>query len=130
MTPDEEDDFDSGGFQQPKRIGVSAGDVATVAAAAAAAALAAIAAGVVIRSQELLAMADRAGVVRFDVESTAIRSLAYSLPTGAMAVTFTDGSVYPYPPVSLFNFLRFVNSRANEGSIGRFYNREVRGKWG
>lgn len=117
-----DDELQQGGFQQPRPTSTEVG----LATAGAAAALAAIAAGAIIRFQELADLADAAGRVNINVDSTAIRSLAYHLTTGAMAVTFTDGSVYPYPPVSVVNFLRFINAP----SKGRFYNAQVRGKWG
>jgi hypothetical protein len=117
-----DDDLQGSNFQQPTQPAPELGG----AAAGAAAVLAAIAAGVTIRANELLALADRAGRINIEIDSTAISSLAYHLTTGAMAVTFTDGSVYPYPPVSPLNFLRFINA----SSKGAFYNAEVRGKWG
>ncbi len=125
-----DDDIQSQGLQQPNEPSFSAVEQGA-ATAGLAAALAAIAAGAIIRVQELAALADRFGKVHIDVDSTAIRALDYSITTGAMAVTFTDGSVYPYPPVSVSNFLAFVNARSGSyGSIGRFYNFEVRGRWG
>jgi len=120
--PPDDDDLEGRNFQQPRPAPESAGG----AAAAAAAALAALASGAVLRAQELLALADQAGTVNLDFDSTAIRSLSYNIRTGAMAVTFTDGSVYPYPPVTMVNFLRFINA----SSLGSFYNANVRGKWG
>jgi hypothetical protein len=118
----DEDDLQGRNFQQQGPPATETG----LASVGAAAALAALAAGAIIRAHELASLADQAGRVNIDVDSTAIRSLSYHIATGAMAVTFTDGSVYPYPPVSMVNFLRFVNA----SSKGRFYNAEVRGKWG
>jgi hypothetical protein len=117
----DDDDLQQRNFQQPRPAPEVGG-----AAAGAAAVLAAIAAGVTIRANELLALADRAGTLSLDFDSSCIASLAYNVRTGAMAVTFTDGSVYPYPPVSMLNFLAFINAK----SIGSFYNAYVRGKWG
>jgi hypothetical protein len=117
-----DDDLQGRNFQQPRPAPEEAGG----AAAAAAAALAALASGAVLRAQELLALADRAGTLSLDFDSTCIASLAYNVRTGAMAVSFTDGSVYPYPPVSMLNFLAFINAK----SKGSFYNAYVRGKWG
>jgi hypothetical protein len=117
-----DDDLQGRNFQQSTQPAPEVGG----AAAGAAAVLAALAAGVTIRANELLALADRAGTLGIDIDSTAISSLAYNVRTGAMAVTFTDGSVYPYPPVSMLNFLRFINA----SSKGLFYNKYVRGKWG
>ena len=119
MPPDD-DDLQGRNLQQPRPAPEAAGG------AAAAAALAALASGAVLRAQELLALADQAGTVNLDFDSTAIRSLSYNIRTGAMAVSFTDGSVYPYPPVTMINFLRFINA----SSLGSFYNANVRGKWG
>jgi lysyl-tRNA synthetase class 2 len=121
MTPDD-DDLQGRNFQQQGPTATETG----LATAGAAAALAALAAGALIRAHELASLADAVGRVNINVDSTAIRSLAYHLTTGAMAVTFTDGSVYPYPPVSMSNFLEFVNAT----SKGQFYNRYVRGRWG
>src|SRR6202030_3092369 len=98
----EDDALQGRNFQQPRPAPEAAGG----AAAAAAAALAALASGAVLRAQELLALADRAGTLNLDFASSCIASLSYNIRTGAMAVTFTDGSVYPYPPVSMVNFLR------------------------
>jgi KTSC domain len=120
-----DDDLQQRDFQQTP-VPTSEVGSAAAAATATAAALAAIASGAVIRAVELLSLMDAAGRVQIDVDSTAIRSLAYNVHTGAMAVTFTDGSVYPYPPVSMLNFLLFINSK----SKGTFYNLYVRGKWG
>jgi hypothetical protein len=119
---EEDDDLQGRDFQQP-RPQPSLGEGLVSAAAAA---LAAIAAGAVIRANELLSLADRAGTVNLTFDSTCIRSLSYNIRTGAMAVTFTDSSVYPYPPVSMINFLEFINA----DSKGSFYNAKVRGKWG
>ena len=118
----EDDDLQVRNFQQPTQPAPEVGG----AAAGAAAVLAAIAAGVTIRANELLALADRTGRINIDIDSTCIASLAYNYATGAMAVTFTDGSVYPYPPVSMLNFLAFINAK----SKGSFFNTYVRGKWG
>src|SRR5216684_7681653 len=118
----DDDDLQDRNCQLPRPAPEAAGG----AGAAAAAALAALASGAVLRAQELLALADRAGTVSIDIDSTCIRSLAYNIRTGAMAVEFTDGSLYPYPPVSMINFLRFINA----SSKGSFYNANVRGKWG
>ena len=118
----EDDDLQQRNFQQPRPAPEAAGG----GAAAAAAALAALASGASLRAQELLALADRAGTVNLDFDSSCIRSLSYNIRTGAMAVTFTDGSAYPYPPVTMINFLRFINAN----SLGSFYNANVRGKWG
>jgi hypothetical protein len=118
----DDDDLQGRNFQQPR----PAPEAAAGGAAAVAAALAALTSGAVLRAQELLALADRAGTVNLDFDSTCIASLSYNIRTGAMAVTFTDGSVYPYPPVSLANFLLFINAK----SKGSFYNAYVRGKWG
>jgi hypothetical protein len=117
----EDDDLQGRNFQQPRPAPDAGG-----AAAGAAAVLAAITAGVTIRANELAALADRAGTFNIDIDSTCVRSLAYNIRTGAMAVEFTDGSVYPYPPVSMLNFLAFINAK----SKGSFYNAYVRGKWG
>jgi hypothetical protein len=118
----EDDDLQGRNFQQPTQPAPEVGGTA----AGAAAVLAALAAGVTIRANELLALADRAGTVSLDFDSSCIASLAYNVRTGAMAVTFTDGSVYPYPPVSMLNFLAFINAK----SKGSFFNAYVRGKWG
>jgi KTSC domain len=123
--PPDDDDLQQRNFQQPRPAPEAAGGGAG-AAAAAAAALAALASGAVLRAQELLALADQAGTVNLDFDSTAIMSLSYNIRTGAMAVTFTDGSVYPYPPVTMVNFLRFINAP----SLGSFFNKYVRGQWG
>jgi hypothetical protein len=117
-----DDDLQGRNFQQPTQPTPEEGG----AAAGAAAVLGAIAAGITIRANELVALADRTGRINIDIDSTCIASLAYNVRTGAMAVTFTDGSVYPYPPVSMLNFLAFINSK----SKGSFYNAYVRGKWG
>ena len=117
-----DDDLQGRNFQQPTQPAPEVGG----AAAGAAAVLAAIAAGVTIRANELVALADRTGRINIDIDSTCIASLAYNIRTGAMAVEFTDGSLYPYPPVSMVNFLRFINAK----SLGSFYNAEVRGRWG
>jgi hypothetical protein len=118
----DDDDLQGRNFQQPTQPAPEVGG----AAAGAAAVLAAIASGITIRANELVALADRTGRINIDIDSTCIASLAYNYATGAMAVTFTDGSVYPYPPVSMVNFLAFINAP----SRGTFYNKYVRGKWG
>src|ERR1700730_3191847 len=118
----EDDDLQVRNFQQPTQPAPEVGG----AAAGAAAVLGALAAGVTIRANELLALADRVGTVNLDFDSSCIASLAYNIRTGAMAVSFTDGSVYPYPPVSMLNFLAFINAK----SKGSFYNHYVRGRWG
>jgi hypothetical protein len=117
-----DDDLQGRNFQQSTQPAPEA----TGTAAGAAAVLGAIAAGITIRANELVALADRTGRINIDIDSTCIASLAYNYATGAMAVTFTDGSVYPYPPVSMLNFLAFINAK----SKGSFFNTYVRGKWG
>jgi len=118
-----DDDLQGRDFQQPSPpdIGFTAGGAAAIAAI-----LSNIASGVAIRTNELLELADSAGTVNITIDSTCIRILTFNIRTRAMAVTFTDGSVYPYPPVSMVNFLLFLNSE----SKGVFYNKYVRGKWG
>jgi KTSC domain len=118
----EEDDLQNRGFQQ----GVNEPSPVVQVVGGAAAVLEKIAGGIFIRANELLALADRAGTVTLDFDSSCIRTLHYNLRTGAMAVTFTDGSVYPYPPVTMVDFLSFINAE----SKGSYYNRYVRGKWG
>jgi len=118
-----EDDLQGRDFQQPgpPDLGVSAGGAAAISII-----LGNIASGVAIRANELLELADSAGTVNIEIDSTCIRILTYNIRTGALAITFTDGSVYPYPPVNMFNFLRFLNA----DSRGSFYNKYVRGQWG
>jgi len=118
-----DDDIEGRDFQQPARRGPSFGETIINSAGAI---LAAIASGITIRAHELLEIADSAGTVNIEIDSTCIRILTYNTRTGALAITFTDGSVYPYPPVTMFNFLRLLNSE----SKGRFYNQYVRGQWG
>jgi hypothetical protein len=101
-------------------------DTGAAIASAAAAALAALASGVVLRAQEILALADDAGEFRHDVDSTCVAALTYNVHTGYLLVELTDGSDWPYQNVSMFNFLRWMNA----GSYGSFYNSEVRGRWG
>lgn len=105
-------------FQSPLELGGEA-------ASAAAAALAALASGAVLRAQEVLALADESGEVDIPVTSTCIAAFRYRLVSGNLDVTFTDGSVYPYHRVSMFNFLRWLNAP----SRGSFFNAEVRGRW-
>ena len=105
-------------FQSPLELGGEA-------AIAAAAALAALASGAVLRAQEVVALADESGEVEIPVTSTCIESLRYRLISGNLDVTFTDGSVYPYHRVPMFNFLRWLNAP----SRGSFFNSEVRGRW-
>jgi hypothetical protein len=64
-------------------------------------------------------------VGEFDVDSSCIQTLEYSLVDGSMTVVFTDGSVYDYPYVPPHNFVRFLMAR----SKGQFFNSEVRGRW-
>ncbi len=105
-------------FQSPLELG---GEAATAAAAA----LAALASGAVLRAQEIVALADESGEVEIPVQSSCIASFRYRLISGNLDVTFTDGAVYPYHRVSMFNFLRWLNA----SSRGSFFNREVRGQW-
>ena len=105
-------------FQSPLELGGEA-------ASAAAAALAALASGAVLRAQEVLALADESGEVDIPVTSSCIAAFRYRLISGNLDVTFTDGSVYPYHRVSMFNFLRWLN----DPSKGSYFNANVRGQW-
>jgi hypothetical protein len=92
-------------------------------AEAAAAALAALASGLVLRAQEILALADEAGHVVIPVHgSSCIAELSYDTVTGTMGVVFLDGAEYDYPSVSMRSFLAFVNAF----SKGRHYNEHFR----
>src|SRR5712692_2695673 len=86
------------------------GETAQAAAMAAAAALSALASGLVLRVQELVALADEAGHIEISVHSTCVAELRYDTVTSTMSVTFTDGSEYDVPSVSIFSFLAFLNS--------------------
>jgi hypothetical protein len=93
-------------------------------AEAAAAALAALASGLVLRAQEILALADEAGHIVIPVHgSSCIAELSYDTVTGTMGVVFLDGAEYDYPSVSMYSFLAFVNAR----SKGEHYNQHFRG---
>ncbi len=90
-------------------------------------------------SMELdMAMASAAGPgpsvgITIPVRSSVIASLTYApsifpptLVQGDLTVNFRDGSEATYESVLIHDAIRF----ATAGSVGKFYNEEVRGKWG
>ena len=57
------------------------------------------------------------------VVSSAISELAYSPETKVLTITFTSGNKYDYEDFEQDKFERFCKAE----SVGRFYNREVKG---
>lgn len=114
MTPND-DDQDASLWSQ-----VETGGIATTAAAA----LAAISAGIAVRVNELIALADQHGRITIPVRSTCFRSLSYNLATRTMGLLFHDGSTYDHPSVPIYDFLQFVNAP----SKGSHYNSHFRGQ--
>jgi len=110
--PDEQNSFQS-----------RASTVIQDAAEATAAALAALASGLVLRAQEILALADDNGQTTIPVRSSCISELQYDTVNSTLKIIFHDGSEYDYPDVSMYSFLALANAR----SVGSHYNQFFRG---
>jgi hypothetical protein len=86
----------------------------------------------VITWQELLAR-EIGGTITIKVSSTAVESVDYHVEEQSMDVTMTDGSTWPYPDgvpaITPDMLLAFVNGEGFGGSVGRFFNARVRGRW-
>lgn len=72
---------------------------------------------------------ERSTTEHVKTSSSCVKSMSYHSKTGSLYVTFPNGDTYRYFDVPLWEWLHFGVVAEIDGSLGRFFNRYIRGRY-